>query len=411
MQAEADLASMDNMVESCRENHRPIFANDNAAGASIEALHILHILEAKRDSIFNKPLYVSILQRLLRDDRKLLRALCVAPGPDVYEPTKPLVALSFQTDPEDDIRSLIQNLIRPLLLSDKFMLQNFPNGQYMRDCHDKRRGSNSDWFLPSCEAILGILQEFSGDDEGKKEEGNDKNCSAIAVSKTFHTGTATADSENVVLISEETYDRTVAGAHYNPERSASYFEHLWNEHLQLCVVLMQQVVSTRVPPTKLLVHCVRLWHQLVVCLSHPDTAAAVLNGADKALTFHEKSDKAGFSDYFRPLLPLFKLEATNDPLVRCVYQTAALLVAYSGRFETRMRSMPSLQEKLATPLETRMRMSYSKEFASPKGEFVLHSSYLQHMILTQFTSSSQHTLWNEVMLPWARSIAQRNSSC
>ena len=329
----------------------------------LEAQGIVGTLDSRctfwtNEKLKNKRLLVALLQRLLDDDRRLFQALCLQTG----------------TAKERDL-GVLCNILEVLLLSDTQLLSGKKGAA--RHSHDKRLNQNANWFLPFCDAFLEILQAFPGEES-------------------FQLQTCCLDYPPLF--------QTLAGQPViSCQRSVMYFRECWEDHITFCASLLCRVVSpksSKAPPNWTAL-AIKLWHHLVVCLSHSETAKAILHGADQSFLYYQATDKAGIKEYLRPLLRLFKTLPTTPSsaiggdkedhchsLSQCVYQVAGLLVAQSRYMEHTNRGMAS--------------------FATTGETFTLHTAKLENAILS-YCNKDQCHLWNVTFLPWAMAVVEEQA--
>lgn len=212
---------------------------------------------------------------------------------------------------------------------------------------------NADEGVSSCQAIVDLLRTFPAEQNGEDT------IYPIAFS----------------MGSQEAFCDTS----YSKKRCALYLDSNWINHLRLLQNLCERVI--RAPETHIawVNGCMSLMHLLVACISYSELAKVVLRGANQALIDHEgNSTKAGFKEYFSPLLVLFQLcrTADCDAMLHLLHQLAALLVTQSGKAQQLM------------------------ELAGD-----MHTQYLEHLFLSQF-NGDQFKRWTDHYIPWAETTVK-----
>ena len=323
----------------------------------VDTLVVQSTLTKKQRFLTNKRLLVALLQRLFADDRRLLKALCLQQenkhGAQRY------------------IAVLSNNILRVLLWSDAELLSGKKHA--VRHAYDKRLNPNAPLFLPSCEAIFQLLQAFPDEASFQMDANFGANSDLL----------------------EKLAGRPVISC----QRSVLYFRFMWPIHVKFCASLLAHVYTTkdRTTPPHWMALAIKLWHHLVVCMSHAETAKAVLWAADQDHIYYSSSSSSGIKEYLRPLLRVFKTlspvssTAKDDApadltiLTQSVYQVGVLLVAQSRRLEQRNSGMASFSTGEA---------------------FTLHTTKLENAMVSQF-NKDQCRLWNEIYFPWAVSVVEQ----
>jgi hypothetical protein len=265
----------------------------------------------------------------------------------------PLKKLCTAQNEGERVLFLCENIMSLLLKGDTLYVE----GLLAHDIRsaNKGNGSGNDGkdgtrFLLSCRAVPALLGFFAG------------------------------ESQKDMIHPTSKYD--YCDSLYNNKQATLYLYSNFRDHVQLCKVLCKKIFYYPELPEAWSDGCRRLMHLLVVCLSYPEPAEEILLRADQELNFHEETNKAGFKDYFRPLLSLFEVaQAANfDDILLHLCQTEALLVAHAHRLQ--QSPVPAA--------------------------FGVHKQYLEQVFDKQF-NSTQRTRWAVEYLPWAHRVVASRS--
>lgn len=320
----------------------------------VDTLVVQSALTKKQRFLKNKRLLVALLQRLFGDDRHLLKALCLQQ--ENKHGAKRYIAV------------LCNTIMRVLLWSDTELLSGKKHA--VRHAYDKRLNPNAPLFLPSCEAIFHILLAFPEEASFQMD--------------------ASFGAHSDLL------EKLAGRPRISCQRSVLYFRFIWPNHVKFCASLLAHVYTEkdRTTPPHWMALAIKLWHHLVVCMSHSETAKAVLWAADQDHIYYSSSSSSGIKEYLRPLLRVFKIllspEKDDIPtdltiLSQSVYHVGSLLVAQSRRLEQHHNGMASFSTGEA---------------------FTLHTKILETAMMSQF-NKEQCRLWNEIYFPWAVSVVEQ----
>jgi len=323
----------------------------------------------------NMRLLVALVQRLLQDDRHLLRIL-------LFPPTTVLAAASVHANINNennktfDIENFLCDILHILLDNDCHFLEGKKRCIYQHSFGTaKILHPNASWYFPGIEAYLAILQAFPDETNSFQLEQQDICCLGCPATFTWFANL----SENFVI---------------SQHRTMTYFRRYWRNHLSLCAKLLRTVYNK---PNACSPHCqtqtIQLWYHLVVCLSHSQTAKAILWGLDQHL-LHQRPNR-DVKSYLMTYLRLFKFLASlsskkrsnvdTDPLLQAVYQVAVLLVAQSRQLEQCGTASLSMGET-----------------------FKLHTTKLETAFLS-YCTQEQSRLWNELFWPWAMTVTEKGN--